>query len=565
MSPFVRARVCSIGLVTLFASLAGCGESSEPGTPPVVQPPGGGAGGSTRPDPPTLGTGGSGGSTEGTGGSAGSAGAGGSAGSGGNAGSAGQAPPMAGSGGSAPVDAGGGGSDAGPAMPPPLAPEPPLPPCKRTVQVANGGALGGAIAGAQPGDCLVLADGNYTFPGISKRGTAESPIVIRAANRLQAVVPNGNISLNNSAHVILEGLRFSSSGNITFNNSEYCRLSRSRFTPTNQAANDWVIMNGTTHHTRIDHNEFGPRTLVGNTIMFGGEGSQIVQNNRIDHNYFHDIAGGGGNGWETLRIGLSGRAQSEGANLVEFNLFKGATGDPETISVKSSKNIIRYNTYRATNGEITLRHGNGNLVYGNFMLGEGLTEAKGIRVLGADHRIFNNYFEDIVDSSAILLRGGTNAATNENGTDFYRVYRTQVVNNTVVGGKGISVGSRDMPPADCVVANNIVQNGIGPAIIDLGQGTRIEGNIVNPIGAMTTPGVMQGVRVVDPMLMKVDGVFRLSIGSPAVDAAIGQFDYVVDDMDGHARAKADVGADELAPGVVTRRPLTQADVGPDAP
>ena len=72
--------------------------------------------------------------------------------------------------------------------PPPLQPEEPLPACKRTTPVPDGGALAAAISGAQAGDCLVLADGNYTFPGISKRATAEAPIVIRAANRGKAVV-----------------------------------------------------------------------------------------------------------------------------------------------------------------------------------------------------------------------------------------------------------------------------------------------------------------------------------------------------------------------------------------
>jgi poly(beta-D-mannuronate) lyase len=55
------------------------------------------------------------------------------------------------------------------------------------------------------------------------------------------------------------------------------------------------------------------------------------------------------------------------------------------------------------------------------------------------------------------------------------------------------------------------------------------------------------------------------MGSPAIDSAVGTYEYVTDDMDGHMRAKADVGADELGPGMITRRPLVEADVGPNAP
>ena len=64
-----------------------------------------------------------------------------------------------------------------------------------------------------------------------------------------------------------------------------------------------------------------------------------------------------------------------------------ATGDPETISIKSSGNIVRYNTLRSTSGEICLRHGNENQVYGNYILGEGVGGSRGLRIYGADHRI----------------------------------------------------------------------------------------------------------------------------------------------------------------------------------
>ena len=65
----------------------------------------------------------------------------------------------------------------------------------------------------------MLADGNYTFPTITKTATADAPIVIRAANRGKAVVNSGVIHLLNSAYVMLEGLDVTSSGAaITFIN-----------------------------------------------------------------------------------------------------------------------------------------------------------------------------------------------------------------------------------------------------------------------------------------------------------------------------------------------------------
>ena len=58
---------------------------------------------------------------------------------------------------------------------------------------------------------------------------------------------------------------------------------------------------------------------------------------------------------------------------------------------------------------------------------------------------------------------------------------------------------------------------------------------------------------------------KLVPGSPAVDAAVGSYVYVTDDMDGQSRAAKDVGADEYSTQGVIRRPLTASDVGPDAP
>ena len=422
--------------------------------------------------------------------------------------------------------AGGNGSGTGTAPAAPAAPSMPavsadeaLPPCARTVPVAGGAALAPAIASAQAGDCLILADGDYAFPVITQKGAAGKPIVIRAQKRLGAVVSSGDIHLDGAAHVLIEGLLFTSSGAIQIKDSEHCRLSRCRINPAEVAERDWVTITGTSRHIRIDRNDFGPKKLVGNMLMVGGKDRQISQHNRIDRNFFHDITYGGGNGWETIRLGLSGLAPSKGFNVIELNLFKGASGDPETISVKSSDAIVRYNTYRATNGEITLRHGNRTQVYGNYLLADGLASARGIRVLGADHKIWGNTFEDIQASPAVLLRGGSHPDTDTNGTEFYRVYRAQVVNNTILRGSGITVGGRgDLPPLDCLVANNLVQ-GTAQAVVDSGTGTRIQNNI--------------------------------NVQNEADRLA--------------ARLKTGVGSAEAPDAPGQRRPLTEADVGPNAP
>jgi poly(beta-D-mannuronate) lyase len=528
-----------------------CGGGAGKGRP-TTQP--GGAGGDTseeggsgggdavqrdsgmKPDPGTGGRGGTGGTSEG--------------GSGGDE----QGSPDA-----APIS-----RDFGPTpdvvIPPPEKDEP-LPPCKNTVMAANSGELATKLGAAQPGDCIILADGAYAFPTISKVATAAAPIVVRAQNRGKATT--GSIVFSKAAHVVLEGLTMVGS-NVKVQDSEYCRISRFRFQVQDAVENDWISMSGSTNHTRIDHNDLGPKNLLGNIVMFsGGAGAQVVQYNRVDHNFFHDVKGGGGNGWESLRVGLSGLAASKGFNVIEYNLFKAATGDPETISVKSCDNIVRYNTFRASNGEITLRHGTRTLVYGNFMFADGLAGARGIRVCGSQHRIFNNYIEGITASASINLEGGDmdGGPGDIPGTAHFRVYNAHVVNNTIVNSRGIDIGGgHEFAPKDCVVANNLVQNPSNGAgiIATRGENVTYEGNI-------SSAGAGPGTKIADPKLVKMDGAFRIVAGSPAIDSAVGNYSYVTDDMDGQSRAKPDVGADELSTGPASRHPLTEADVGPDSP
>ena len=58
------------------------------------------------------------------------------------------------------------------------------------------------------------------------------------------------------------------------------------------------------------------------------------------------------------------------------------------ISNKSSGNTYRYNTV-VDSREISQRHGNDCLYYGNYM-----SNTDGIRVYGDRHKIFNNYLEN---------------------------------------------------------------------------------------------------------------------------------------------------------------------------
>jgi hypothetical protein len=469
-----------------------------------------------------------------------------------------------------PSDAAGGEGPTG--LPPEPPPALPLPPCARTVPVASSVALHGALAAAVPGDCIVLADGNYAVDTITQKGTANAPIVISAEHRGKAVVASGKLALDGAAYVVISGLLYSSGQGVTLSNCDHCRVSRSIFRIQETGPVSWIQINGATGgFNRVDHNDLGPKTHQGNLIGVYGAGQNIIQHTQIDHNLFHDVGPVTSNGWETIRAGLSGLSHSSGFIVIEHNLFRNTQGDPEIISTKSCDNMVRYNTLRTSKGQISIRIGSRNAVYGNYILGGGVTGTGGIRIHGQDHEVFNNYIE-AVDDNGINLEGGESEETPQPGTFHYRVYRAQVVNNTIIdiAKAGIQIGGvHPLSPVDCTIANNIVQSSTGTLIRESLQpvNTQYLANMVNPLSGATV-GLSAGppqLIVGDPKLVRGGEIDKLSAGSPAIGAAMGTFAFVTDDIDGDPRVSADIGADEYSTAPPLRQPLTDADVGPDAP
>ena len=138
----------------------------------------------------------------------------------------------------------------------------------------------------------------------------------------------------------------------------------------------------------IDHNELRNKSTLGQMIDVRGIGTQVARQLWVHHNYFHDFTSPGGNGAETIRLGLSGLSRSNGGAIVEYNLFVRCRGENELISNKSGGNTFRYNTFLdSQEAQLTLRHGNDSLAYSNYFL-----NTNGLRVFGHRHQIFSNYF-----------------------------------------------------------------------------------------------------------------------------------------------------------------------------
>nr|WP_308367836.1 polysaccharide lyase 6 family protein [Streptomyces sp. ISL-36] len=321
--------------------------------------------------------------------------------------------------------------------------------------------------------------------------------------------------------------------------------------------------------TKIDRNHFHHKTTAGIFVVLDGPSGStaLAQRLHLFKNHFSDRSFTGSNGGEPIRLGVSGRALSGADALVEYNLFERCDGDPETISVKSSDNTVRYNTIRDSRGGIVLRHGNRSTVDGNYLLGG----TEGVRLYGNDHLVVNNYIGGLSGRALVIGSGTTRDHHTGETTDERRgndaCDRAVIAHNTLLdNAETLSGETREYEPRDVVVADNLLVGNAG-SLVAMGSTTGFtwQSNIL--WGSASNGNIPSGGYTrIDPRLrQEADGVFRLSSGSPAIGAATLRSPVVEEDIDGHTRGTPrDIGADEYTTLAPLRRPLTPADVGPNA-
>jgi len=434
----------------------------------------------------------------------------------------------------------------------------------RVITVSSISALQSAADAAAPGDRIELTDGTYTTSGsitLRRSGTAGAPITVAAQHLGRAEIRGSSgFAFANSDFVVVEGFRLTHSGGTTIPaGSEHVRFTRNLL---QLGAMNWLTV--TANDTEVDHNTFQNKSTEGVFLQVSGAGANdMAQRTWIHHNYFFNHSFTGANGGESIRVGLSFRQAASARSLIEFNLFERTNGDPETISVKSSDNTVRFNTIRNSTGSIVLRHGNRNLVEGNLMLGS----TAGIRFYDNDHVIINNVIQG--GTGQIIVGSGTVADDTTGSTAHARADRALVAFNTLVNNRtnliDIGPGADQFGPNDCTFANNILVGGGSGGLVNINNGGNLhwQGNIVFAGTGGEMPA--SGFRSVNPLLVTDSGLNRLSSGSPAINTATGSFPQVTRDLDLQTRSGTkDVGADEFVAGGTNRRPLTTADVGPNA-
>jgi hypothetical protein len=417
-----------------------------------------------------------------------------------------------------------------------------------TLTVDSIPALQAAIDHALPGDVIVVKNGVYTTAApitVGRQGTADDPIriIAQSVGRVEIAGTDGFNVVSPAAYVSIDGFLFThaSGRNQIRSGATHIRFTRNIF----ECVGNGAYLTVAGHDAEVALNIFRNKRTVGNMIDVRGSGSQIAQRVWIHHNYFHDFVSPGENGAETIRFGLSGLSLSNGFGIIEHNLFVRATGENEMLSIKSSANTIRYNVLLDSAGaQLTLRHGNENLVYGNFLRG-----TDGIRIFGDRHQVFSNYLE--ANSGGINIGNGDGEVadgapltSHDRPDDCVISFNTLVDNarNYYMTGRTNGLGA-----TGTVFANNIVQGGGEAASLNGPYtGGVWSGNI---IWQTAGPGAMAAgtYDVIDPRLEARRGVFRPGPGSPAIDSATGDYPAVVVDMDGQPRTPPkDKGADEAS-------------------
>jgi poly(beta-D-mannuronate) lyase len=359
----------------------------------------------------------------------------------------------------------------------------------------------------QPGDRVVLLHGEWkdqklVFKG---KGTEAQPIVLMT-EKPGSTKFTGHSGLDiDGEWLVADGLYFtegwSEKGDLIrfTERSRNCRLTNSAIVNFNHPEKTfdykWVSMWG--HQNRVDHCWIEGKAHQGTTLVVWLD--SLPTRHRIDHNYFGQRPELGVNGGETIRIGNSFWSMSDSYTIVEQNIFEHCDGEIEAISNKSGSNLLRDNLFYECRATLTLRHGNGSRVEGNYFIGNGLPNTGGVRIIGERHTVTGNYFYGLTGtglSSAVSIMDGL---PNPVLTSHWQVKDARVHNNAIINcNVAFSIGAgknkdRYLRPENCVIDSNTIHN-VKKVIdwVDDSAQVRFAANRVTDATMPADPGFLKG-------------------------------------------------------------------------
>ena len=342
------------------------------------------------------------------------------------------------------------------------------------------------LAGASGGDeIIVTGSGEMSLKNLS----FNSPVLIRAASIGGTTLTNATI--DNSNNIIVQGFVFGPNDESTYLkivNSTNIQVLRNTFDHTDvMNSQTAIVTTQASEYISIGYNEFRGKNqmftsegykLTGSYIKTQFDDPLMTKHLHVYRNHFKDIypyvpdgtTPTGDSDREVMAMGIADSQDVVTNNVVEYNLFENCDGENEIITVKTSNNKFRYNTFKNSMGSLSFRLGSDNEAYGNYFYGEGASanwdddnyQTGGIRVYGFGHLIYDNYMEGLTGISwrhPILIDSGD--TSDSTGADSHETpSNLSVYDNTIVDsvGGGIHIGSDNYGnmPYNISVDNNLV-------------------------------------------------------------------------------------------------------------
>ena len=469
--------------------------------------------------------------------------------------------------------------------------------------VTNNTELQNAISNAQAGTIIELADGIWQDVqlSINVNATESQPCIIKAQNPGNVFFEGrSNISIGGS-YIIFEGVIFQNASGLITDGDKIEPIIEFRDTSNNDCVNctvrnikidsyngtvsqetlkfKWVVIYG--EYNEVSYSSFIGKNGVG-SIINDNHNNSTPDYSKIHHNYFADRVPvnnnvNGLNDQDSIRIGVSTTSLSNSFTEVYDNFFNNWSGEVEIISNKCGSNKYYNNTFRDYQGTLTLRHGNTTEVFNNYFFGNNNSFSGGVRVIGEDHKVYNNYFEGLryrkPSGAGSNTTGAINITNGKPGSalnEYYQVKNVQIVNNTMVDcDLGIRVGttqnsSTTLAPENVIIANNIMLNSSISAFQEVTMpsgNVEYKGNITQNGSWDLNNGINSNQTVASGLLTSGNDFYRLASGSAAINNGVGTYSFLTTDILGGTRGvNFDAGAEEFAANG-TNGPYKLLDVG----
>lgn len=356
---------------------------------------------------------------------------------------------------------------------------------------------------AQPGDIIVLKNGKWADVTITIncQGTSEKPVTFRAETAGKVMICGQSRLEIGGSYIIVEGFLFThgfagKNAVITYRNGKdrianNCRVTNCSIdnfnNPGRMDENNWVAFYG--KNNRLDHCSFRDKMNLGVLLAVILDDERSRENfHSIDHNYFGRRVPLASNGGEMIRVGVSQHCEFNSNTRIIDNFFEQCDGETEIVSIKSCSNEVKDNVFRECQGSVVLRHGNYNIVSGNYFLGNNKAGSGGVRVINKGQQVLNNIFYQCRGTDFRSPLAIMNGIPNSPAHRYVQVTDAVITGNTFYECTPATLcegsdAERTLPPEKVTISNNNFYNTRDSIIYksyDRMDGIQFTSNHINP-------------------------------------------------------------------------------------